>query len=80
MGNATPFHNYFTTPLHSGPARVINWGMDKLNAYNERLRRAAAPRVQKVKKLRERGYTWAEIAAELGVSRQRAQQLGDRPA
>lgn len=52
--------------------------MDKLNAYNERLRRAAAPRVQKVKKLRERGYTWAEIAAELGISRQRAQQLGDR--
>lgn len=66
--------------MHFGTAGVINGVMDKLNAYNERLRRAAAPRVQKVKKLRERGYTWAEIAAELGISRQRAQQLGDRAA
>lgn len=49
--------------------------MSYRDEYNAKQRRLAAPRIAKVKKMREAGKTWAEIGQALGVSRQRAQQL-----
>lgn len=54
--------------------------MSRLNRYNSNLQKAAAPRIRRIRKLRESGLTWGEIGTLLGISRQRAQQLGTRAA
>ena len=46
--------------------------------YNDRLRREALPRAKQVRSLRQSGKTWTAIGLQLGISRQRAQQLGKR--
>ncbi|HUP07683.1 MAG TPA: hypothetical protein VMU47_11060 [Caldimonas sp.] len=43
--------------------------------YNERLRREAEPRVERIARLREANETFEAIGKLLGISRQRAQQL-----
>lgn len=50
--------------------------MKKLTAWNKAEKAKADKRKAQVRKARKRGLTWREIAAMLGVSRQRAQQLG----
>lgn len=54
--------------------------MNGMNRHNIKLRRAAMPRVLKIKRLRELGMTWATIGSALGISRQRAQQIASRGA
>lgn len=48
----------------------------KSAAFNKTLRDAAEPRRKRAVALREAGETWTTIGQILGVSRQRAQQLG----
>lgn len=54
--------------------------MSQLNRHNAKLQKAASPRIKRVHALRNSGLTWAEIGTLLGISRQRAQQLGSRSA
>jgi len=46
-------------------------------AFQE-LKRAADERTAQIRKLRETGLSFAEIAKEMGVSRQRVKQIHDR--
>lgn len=48
--------------------------------YNARLRAESMRRAVKIAKLRDKGLTWAEIGERIGISRQRAQQLGAKAA
>lgn len=47
-----------------------------LTAHNLALKAAAEKKRIKIRRLRKMGKTWQEIADSIGVSRQRAQQLG----
>lgn len=48
---------------------------DNQQQYNARLKAQARPRALKAIALRKRGYTWTNIGALLGITRQRAQAL-----
>lgn len=47
-----------------------------MSTYKDRLKKLAAARSASVKKKRAAGKTWVEIGRELGITPQRAQQLG----
>jgi len=47
-----------------------------MHKENKRSHLGAEPRRKKVRVLRAQGYTWVEIGKKLGVTPQRAQQLG----
>jgi DNA-directed RNA polymerase sigma subunit (sigma70/sigma32) len=48
--------------------------------FNERIKREARERAAKVSKMRKAGLTWTQVGNALGVTRQRAQQIGKRNA
>ena len=50
--------------------------MTNEKVFNERLHSEAAPRKERIRRLREAGETWASIGVLLGISRQRAEYLG----
>jgi len=51
--------------------------MKKISAYEKFLRENDLRR-KEARKLRKQGLTWAEIGLHLGVTRQRAQQMGSK--
>jgi len=52
--------------------------MNNAKDYNIRMQHLALMRGKAVADMRATGRTWAEIGKALGVSRQRAQQIGSR--
>ena len=51
--------------------------MKKISAYEKFLRENDLRR-KEARKLRKQGLTWAAIGMHLGVTRQRAQQMGSK--
>jgi len=56
--------------------KIPNIGGKKLHAWNQAEVEQAEPRRAQVRAWRAAGLTWLEIAQRLGVTRQRAGQLG----
>lgn len=51
---------------------------ERTKAFNQQQREVAKPRIQRITRLRKAGETWTAIGRILGISRQRAQQLGQK--
>lgn len=62
---------------YKAPMNPIN---AKMHWYNAQMRAIALARAKAITELRKAGKTWAEVGAELGISRQRAQKIGSRVA
>ena len=69
---ASPFRKYlyffFSMAYKSGMA-------SRRNDYNERQIELAAPRAQKIVRLRDAGATWKAIGQQFRISHARAQQI-----
>ena len=52
--------------------------MDQANSYNQRMQEEAAPRAQRVYEEHQAGKTFKAIAAEIGITPERARQLAER--
>ena len=53
----------------------MDTNIDKMLA---KLKSAADARTKRVRKMRQEGKTFAQIAQEMGISRQRVKQIADR--
>jgi len=71
---------YFRGGIAAAKNRGYKDGMATNIEYNNRLRAESLRRSARIAKLREKGMTWAQIGERLGISRQRAQQLGSKIA